>query len=172
MSQTAILVRAQEPEDLAALTEVMNQPRAVWGTLQLPFRSVAQRRAFQEAHPLASGDTRLVGVVDGRVVAWLTLTRFEGRRAHAGTFGMAVHDDFAGRGVGTALVAAAVDQADRWLGLTRLELNVWTDNDRAIALYERFGFAREGVLRAYAWRDGELVDSLAMARLRGAAKPA
>ncbi len=108
----------------------------------------------------------LVGVVDGKAVGWLSLNRYEGRRAHAGTFGMAVHDAFTGRGVGRALVAAAVDQADRWLGLERLELTVWSDNDRAVALYERFGFAREGVLVAYAWRDGALVDALAMARIR------
>ncbi|MBL8771418.1 MAG: GNAT family N-acetyltransferase, partial [Phenylobacterium sp.] len=80
--------------------------------------------------------------------------------------GMAVHDAFAGRGVGTALMAAVVDLADRWWNVRRLELNVYADNARAIALYERFGFAREGLLRDYAWRDGAYVDSLAMARLR------
>ena len=37
---------------------------------------------------------------------------------------------------------------------------------RAIALYERFGFEREGVMRSYAWRDGEHVDAISMARLR------
>jgi putative acetyltransferase len=79
---------------------------------------------------------------------------------------MAVHDDYTGRGVGSALMQAMIDQADRWLGLKRLELTVWTDNHRAIALYERFGFEREGVLRDYALRDGVFVDALAMARTR------
>ena len=41
-----------------------------------------------------------------------------------------------------------------------------SDNARAIALYERFGFEREGVMRGYAWRDGEHVDAISMARLR------
>jgi putative acetyltransferase len=77
-----------------------------------------------------------------------------------------VHDAYAGRGAGRALMQALIDQADRWLAYRRLELTVWTDNDRAIALYEAFGFEREGVLRAYAWRDGAYVDALAMARLR------
>ncbi len=115
---------------------------------------------------MGRSDLRLVAIVEGKVVGSLGLERFEGRRAHAATFGMAVHDDFTGRGVGTVLMQAMIDQADRWLGLTRLELTVWSDNDRAIALYERFGFEREGVLRAYAWRDGACVDALAMARLR------
>ena len=42
----------------------------------------------------------------------------------------------------------------------------YADNARAIALYESFGFEREGLYRAYAWRNGAYVDSLAMARLR------
>ena len=79
---------------------------------------------------------------------------------------MAVHDAFTGRGVGTAMMAAALDLADNWLNLRRVELKVYADNARAIALYERFGFEREGRLRDYAWRAGAYVDSLAMARLR------
>ncbi|HEX5378940.1 MAG TPA: GNAT family N-acetyltransferase [Phenylobacterium sp.] len=160
-----VLVRATEPEDIPAVTEVMNQPRAVWGTLQVPFVSVAARRRRFEATP--PGHLRLVAVIDGKVVGTAGLEPSDHpRRAHAGSIGMAVHDAYSGRGAGTALMAAMVEQADRWLNLKRLELNVYADNARAIALYERFGFEREGLHRAYAWRDGAYVDSLAMARLR------
>ena len=79
---------------------------------------------------------------------------------------MGVHDDFAGRGAGRALLAGLLEQADRWLALTCVELTVWADNARAIALYERAGFTREGLHKAYAWRDGAYVDALSMARLR------
>jgi L-phenylalanine/L-methionine N-acetyltransferase len=158
---TEILIRASEPEDVPDLTELLNQPRAVWGTMQFPFTSIAQRRKKYENRP----DTHLVAVIDGKVIGTLGMVRQEGRRGHAAVLGMAVHDAFAGRGAGTALIAAAVEQADRWLGLKRMELSVWTDNGRAIALYERFGFEREGLHRAYALRDGEYVDALAMARL-------
>lgn len=157
-----ILIRASEPEDVSDLTEVLNQPRAVWGTMQLPFTSVAQRRRKYESRP----DTHLVAVIDGKVIGTLGMVRQEGRRGHAATLGMAVHDAYAGRGAGTALMAAAVEQADRWLNVSRLELFVWIDNARAIALYERFGFEREGVFRQYAWRDGAYADAISMARLR------
>jgi putative acetyltransferase len=166
MSVSVVVVRAQEPEDVAALTEVLNQPRAIWGTLQLPYTSLAGRKARWEARPTRWGDLRLVALVEGKIVGSLGLDRFEGRRSHAAAFGMAVHDDYTGRGVGSALMQAMIDQADRWLGLKRLELTVWTDNHRAIALYERFGFEREGVLEDYALRDGVFVDALAMARIR------
>lgn len=159
-----IEVRAREPEDAADVAELLNQPKAVWGTLQTPFTSVDERRRRMAALP--AGHTNFVGVIEGKVVGTLGMNRLEGRRVHVGTIGMAVHDAYAGRGVGTALMAAAIDQADRWLNLQRIELSVWTDNARAIALYERFGFEREGLLRRYAWRDGEYIDALWMARLR------
>ena len=69
------------------------------------------------------------------------------------------------RSVGSALMTALMDYADRWGQILRIELNVFADNDRAIGLYERFGFVREGLMRKYALRDGQYVDSLMMARL-------
>jgi putative acetyltransferase len=159
-----ILIRALEPGDLPDLTEAWNQPRAYAGTLQLPYTSLDSRQKRTAAMP--PGVTRLVAVIEGKVIGAIGLDRFENRRSHVGSIGMAVHDAYAGRGAGAALMAAVVDLADNWLQLKRLELGVYADNARAIALYERFGFEREGVNRAYAWRDGEYADSLAMARLR------
>jgi L-phenylalanine/L-methionine N-acetyltransferase len=88
------------------------------------------------------------------------------RRRHAGAIGMAIRDDYQGKGIGTALMQAAVDMADRWLNLTRLELEVYTDNEPAIRLYKKFGFTIEGTLRNYAFRDGAFADAYSMARLR------
>ena len=59
----------------------------------------------------------------------------------------------------------ALDLADNWLNLWRLELTVWADNTAAQQLYRRQGFVVEGTHRAYALRHGQLVDALAMARL-------
>jgi len=159
-----IVVRAAEPSDVPAITEVMNQPRAVWGTLQTPLMSEAMRQKRFDATD--HNNRALVAVLDGRVVGSIGLHREPWhRRIHTASIGMAVHDAFAGRGVGSAMMAAVVDLAERWWNIKRLELNVYADNARAIALYERFGFEREGLMRAYAWRDGAYVDSLAMARL-------
>ena len=159
-----ITVRAMEADDIPDLTEAWNQPNAYAGTLQLPFTSVESRQARFAAKSAAQ--TNLVAVVGGKVVGMIFLGREEARRAHVGSIGMAVHDAHAGRGVGAALMAATLDLADNWLQLKRIELSVYADNPRAIALYERFGFEREGLCRAFAWRNGAYADALTMARLR------
>jgi putative acetyltransferase len=154
-----------EPSDIPAITEAWNQPNAYAGTLQVPYVSV-DRRMKRFADPPAT-QHNLVAEIDGKAIGMIGLTRQDmPRRTHAGYIGMAVHDAYAGRGAGTALMAAVIELADNWLQLRRLELGVYADNARAIALYERFGFEREGLFRAYAWRNGEYVDSLAMARLQ------
>ena len=88
------------------------------------------------------------------------------RRRHVGEIHMAVRDDWHGKGVGTALMEAALDLADNWLNLMRLELTVYADNEAGIALYKKFGFEIEGTHRLYAFRNGEYVDAYSMARIR------
>ncbi len=165
MAPSEVRVRAREPQDVEAIAEIFACPGVVAGTLQLPFRSVAERR--ERLAQLAANVHFLVAELDGRVVGNLGLhVETNLRRRHCGSFGMAVHDDFQGRGVGSALVAAMIDLADNWLGLRRLELQVFVDNAAAIHLYEKFGFVAEGTARAFALRGGEFVDALFMARLR------
>lgn len=102
--------------------------------------------------------------LDSRVIGNVDVIPRPPRRAHCAEIGIAVHDAHAGRGVGTALLAAAIACADQSLGLRRLELQVFADNAAAIALYRKFGFVEEGRSRGYAMRDGVLADALHMAR--------
>jgi putative acetyltransferase len=159
------VLRAIRVEDAAGLAELHGQPRFRWGTLRPRYPSVDAVRKWLETRP--AEDTHIVAESVGRIIGDAVLSSGKGRRAHAATIGMGVHDDFSGRGIGTALLAALIDTADSWLDLKRLELTVWTDNAPAQALYRKFGFVEEGVMRAYAYRDGAYVDALAMARLRG-----
>ena len=160
-----ITIRHAEPDDYAALNRVFTSPRVVDGTLQLPYQSAESRRK-RLAEPV-EGQYSLVAVIDGEVVGQLGLyTTTRPRRRHVGELGMGVRDDWQGRGVGSALMQAALDLADNWLNLTRVELTVYTDNAAAIALYTKFGFQIEGTHRAYAFRNGRYVDAHTMARLR------
>lgn len=71
-----------------------------------------------------------------------------------------------GKGVGKALMSAGLDLADNLLNLSRLELEVYTDNEAGVRLYAGLGFELEGTLRQHAFRDGQYVDSYVMARFR------
>ncbi|MDO1584483.1 GNAT family N-acetyltransferase [Rhizobium oryzicola] len=158
------IIRASCPSDAAAITTLVNLPGFRWGTLRLPYQSIEETSRRWTSGPSAT--TGLVAEHDGAIIGEVGLTRLQGRRSHAGSIGMGVHDDYTGQGVGTALLAAALDLADNWLNLRRIELTVYTDNDAAIGLYKKFGFKVEGTLRDFAFRDGEYVDAYTMARMR------
>ena len=161
-----ITVRHSEPEDYKALHGIFSGPEAVAGTLQMPFPRAEMWRERLSEPP--EGLYSLVACVEGEVVGSLVLetspTRW--RMRHVGCIGMAVRDDWQGKGVGTALMEAELDLADNWLNLTRIELSVYVDNAPAIALYEKFAFEVEGTHRHFAFRDGEFVDAYSMARLK------
>ncbi|MBW3600020.1 MAG: GNAT family N-acetyltransferase [Planctomycetes bacterium] len=160
-----ILIRHAEPGDYEAVHKLYSGPRAVHGTLQLPYPSqeLWRKRLAEPPENLHS----LVAVADEEVVGQLALfvNNNSPRRSHSGFLGMAVRDDWQGKGVGTALLAAVVDLSDNWLNLLRLELTVFVDNEPGVRLYKRFGFEVEGIHRLYALRDGDFVDAYAMARL-------
>jgi RimJ/RimL family protein N-acetyltransferase len=75
---------------------------------------------------------------------------------------MGVVPDYRGRGIGTRLMDQALKKAFA-TGFVRVVLSVRADNTRAIRLYEKFGFVREGVLRDAVFVDGEFHDTMAMA---------
>lgn len=159
-----IAIRHAEPEDYKAVQKVFSGPKAIAGTLQLPFPSAEFWRKRLSEKP--ENMHQLVACVDGEVVGELSLyTGSNPRVRHTAGFGMAIRDDWQGRGIGSALLEAALDLADNWLDVTRVELQVYTDNEAGIALYEKFGFEIEGTHRCNAFRDGEYVDAYSMARI-------
>jgi putative acetyltransferase len=168
-----ITIRRAEPRDAEAFCASFAQPKARAGTLQMPYPSLEMWR--KRLAEVSGDDYLLVAEIDGKVVGncGLHAASKSPRRKHVGTIGISVHDAWHGRGVGRALLAAAIDIADNWIAYTRLELTVYTDNAPALALYRKFGFEVEGTHRNFALRDGGFVDALAMARLvPGPADPA
>lgn len=158
-------IRAEQSEDAAAIVDIRNQPLVRWGTLAMPYTTVEFYKAWSGARP--KSDVALVACLEGHVVAAAGLIRPTNPRcAHKASLGIMVHDAHQGRGAGRVLMAALTGLADEWLNLRRLELHVFTDNLRAIALYESFGFVMEGTFRADAFRAGAYADTHAMARLR------
>lgn len=166
-----IVVRRAEPEDYEAVWRTFQDESAYSGTLQPPFpsREVWRKRIAE----MPEGDFMLVALVDGEIVgnAGLHSAGKSPRRAHVMHLGMTVREEWQGKGVGTALMQALTSLADGWLNVFRIELTVYTDNERALALYRKFGFVVEGTHKAYALRGGRYVDSHSMARVKPKTSP-
>ncbi len=99
---------------------------------------------------------------DGRIVGELGI---ELSSYGVAEFGMMVDAAARGRGAGSALLSAGIDWA-REHGAHKVALQVWPHNAPAIALYEKYGFQKEGLLRRhYRRRNGEQWDAVAMGLL-------
>jgi L-phenylalanine/L-methionine N-acetyltransferase len=160
-----LIIRMAGPADAEALWRCFTAPKVVRNTLQLPYRSVESVRELLAQ--TGEGNYQLVAEVDGEVVGSIgMIVSTRPRINHIGSLGMMVRDDWQGKGIGAALMQAAVELADQWLNLVRLELTVYVDNEPAIALYRKFGFEIEGTHRKSAFRDGEFVDIYTMARVK------
>lgn len=165
VSDSVINLERFNESHLDGVTALYNDPAVTRQVLQMPFQSTEVWRKR-----LAADDERAVKLValhQGTVIGHMGLEQFTRvRRSHAGSFGMGVLPAWQGKGVGSKLLATALDIADNWMNLQRVELSVYADNEAAIGLYRKFGFETEGLFRDYAVRDGRLVDTLSMARLR------
>lgn len=171
-----ITIRHSEPTDLNQIKALYAEPSSYAGTLQLPYPrdSLWQQRLTTEDKnhfslvALMDVDDSLANspVSSTIIVGQLSLhVNDRHRRKHVADIGMAVSEHHRGKGIGSALVQAAIDLATKWLAITRIELEVYTDNEAAIALYKKHHFEIEGTAKNHAFRDGKLVDSHYMARL-------
>lgn len=156
---TAFEVRRGRPEDARELVEL--------------FAAVAEERDGIATEPPVDVDartTRFADSIDGTIVAvaagdLVGSLHVEANRFGVGELGMTVARPWRGRGVGSALLAAAIEKA-RGEGLHKLSLEVFPHNHAAIALYRKFGFVEEGRrLKHYRRASGELWDSIVMGLL-------
>jgi len=159
-----VVIRPIRAEDAEGAYQLRLQPSSIECTLAFPSLRPEQTRRWIES--LGPDDHTFVAVLEGQIVGQAGLHVDQGRRRHVGSLGMCVHDQFQGRGIGRKLLAALLDIADNFLGLVRVELEVFPDNTPAIRLYESAGFEHEGSKRKAIFRKGRYCDGLMMARLR------
>lgn len=84
---------------------------------------------------------------------------------HRAVMGISILKDYWGCGLGSYLMQLAIDQT-RANGFEQLELGVYSDNSRAIHLYEKFGFERYGIQpRAFKLKDSTYRDEIIMVKM-------
>lgn len=163
-----LVIRVARAADEEALTQL---DAAAW-TPASGFPSVIERVGdpfftfFTDDSPPG---THLVAEAGGRVLGYIRIrpvTRLRENAHVLGIMGLAVDPGARGRGVATALLAAA-EQFARAHGGSKLSLRVLSTNEAALRLYERSGFRREGTLRGEFCIQGRCVDDIIMAKHLG-----
>lgn len=163
-SSVEILIRPVLVEDAEALWKIGRQKGVIETTMALPSTRLEQRR--KTLAELGPNEHYLVAEVAGQVVGIVGLEVGSGRLRHSGYLFIYVDRHQQGQGIGTRLLQAALDLADQWLLLRRVELTVLTENDGAKRLYERAGFVVEGCKKMSVISQGEMKDEWLMARYR------
>ncbi len=161
-----IVIRHAEPSDapeLVAMAAAVGREPGGWLLTTEAWRPVADERRYLRAVRRHADAAVLVAVDVDRIVGRLSLARDpHPASAHVADLGMMVASTHRRRGIGRALLDAAVTWA-REARVRKLELHVFPWNEPAIRLYESFGFEREGLRRAHYLRDDVAVDALLMA---------
>jgi RimJ/RimL family protein N-acetyltransferase len=162
------VIRRSDPADAEQLTRLADsvsaEPEGWLISVAGEWRSAGDERRFLKAlrrYPHAA--VFVAEREDGTLVGRLSVGRDpHPASAHVADVGLMVAFDARRQGVGTALLQAAVEWA-REAGICKLELHVFPWNEAAIALYETFGFEREGFRKGHYRRGGEFVDAILMA---------
>jgi RimJ/RimL family protein N-acetyltransferase len=163
-----VMVRRAEPTDaqgLAELGDAVGAEPEGWLVTTNGWRSAADERRYLRAIRRYPHAAVFVAEDDGLIVGRLSVARDQHPASrHVADLGLIVAATHRRRGIGTALLEAAAEWA-RESGVSKLELHVFPWNEPAVALYERFGFVKEGYRHAHYRRGDEYVDAILMAYL-------
>ena len=166
---SAIVLRPATPADAAAICLVYNQGiEDRIATLETELRTPEERGQWLAArgprHPV------FVAIAedspDGTIVGWSSLNVYNARPAYqyVADFSIYIERGWRGKGVGRRLLEHLIEQA-RDLGYHKMMLSTFPFNATGVALYERLGFTRVGILHEMGQLDGRWVDTLIMEKL-------
>ncbi|MFL5943919.1 MAG: GNAT family N-acetyltransferase [Gaiellaceae bacterium] len=161
-----MIVRRAEPSDAEGLKELADavgtEPEG-WLVTTDGWRDVADERRYLRAIRRYPNAAVFVADDEGAIVGRLSIARDQHPASpHVADLGLMVAASHRRRGIGTALLQAALQWAGE-SGVRKLELHVFPWNKAAIALYENFGFEQEGYRKSHYRRGDDYVDAVLMA---------
>jgi RimJ/RimL family protein N-acetyltransferase len=161
-----LVIRRASPADapeLVTLARAVGAEPERWLITASDWRNPSAERRYLRSVRRSAHAAVFVAEAPEGIVGRLSVARDpHPASAHVADLGLMVARSHRGRGIGRALLEQAVDWA-RHAGVSKLELHVFPHNEPAIALYESFGFEREGYRRSHYRRAGELLDAVLMA---------
>ena len=166
MGNRELTIRPVRPEDAPAIigiTQTLAREDGCYVTYTFEEASIDVEKEQSRIRGLT--DLFIVAELEGRIIGDLSLTKDRwSLTGHVGTLGMEILGGYRNNGIGTKMMAYALDWA-RGKGITRVELEVLAENLPAIHLYENFGFEVEGRKRRAVYKWGRYLDLLFMGLL-------
>jgi RimJ/RimL family protein N-acetyltransferase len=166
-----IIIREAKPSDseqlIAYVQRLSQEPESNIELAPGEFTlTVADEEKILKDYALSDNSVYLVAEIEEKIIGVLSCTG-KNRQAvrHVTTLSMSVDKTWRGKGVGNQLMAKAIEWARSKAILSRIELFVFKRNERAIHLYQKFGFEIEGQKRKAIFRDDEYLDDLIMGLL-------
>jgi putative acetyltransferase len=161
------IIRPVKIEDAVCINEIRRQDGVRENIMGIISERATRTESFISG--LTDNDHMLVAEVeeDGvkRVVGVASLSVNKSNRVrHSGSIGLMVAKEYQSVGIGRSLMVNLIDLSDNWLMLIRIELGVFTDNEKAINLYKSLGFKIEGTKKYAIIRNGKYDDEYLMAR--------
>ncbi len=168
------VIREATPDDAEALIAFMktladepNNGTTFTSTAEFTRTVDEERDLIRQRHEAANACWLVAVTPDGELIGQANISG--GPRAGQRTVGLAIAlaPDWRNRGLGTAMIRQLIDYCRQSPAIHRMELGVYTNNPRAIHVYEKLGFVHEGVDREAFWKEkeGGYLDSHRMAML-------
>jgi ribosomal protein S18 acetylase RimI-like enzyme len=155
-------IRSITLEDLPAFRETLDAVARERRYLHMLEAPPLERLTSYVRTGLEKGHIHLVAADGSKIAGWCDITPGINGEVHVGHLGMGVLNAFRGQGIGQRLMEAAIAQA-RVLHLEKIELQVFTANQPAMALYKKLGFVEEGLRKRARLVDGVYDDILLLA---------
>jgi len=133
-------IRTARPEDIAAILDLWSDIDEIKSAVADTYENVEH---FIKTNPnslrVAHAGSAIIGTVMGAYNGW-----------RAAIYHFCVHEDYRRRGIGQALLQAALEHMQEQ-GAPRVDLYTYSDNTGAQAFYERMGWQERSNLKNYSW---------------------
>ncbi len=158
---SAYTIERAQPEDAAALLDYLKiiggeTDNLSFGPEGVPL-SVESEQDYLRAQCGSADNAQYLAKVDGEIIGTASLNRKPGRMRHRGEFGISLKKAWWGCGAASALMEAIL-AFTKENGFEQVNLEVRSDNARAIHLYEKYGFRKLCTFPAFFKIRGEAVD--------------
>ncbi len=133
-----------------------------FGENEIEITAETERQRIQSENA-ADNSVIIIALINGEIVGFVT---FKGgdrvRKKHAGEMGISVRQQYWGLGIGSMLLEVLIEWAKKTRIIKKIDLLTRVDNEKAVKLYEKYGFKKEGVLTRDMCIRGQFYDSFTM----------